>query len=326
MSPLGMAIGTLFVLWIGLHLKKSRPDGDLVEGVHPYRRLMAYIMPTRSESTVFLDGYVDAGPLLSYLEKARNGFGADMTHCLVAASAMCMAHTPQVNRFVVGRRLYQRRGVWVTFSMKRKALDRAAKLATVKLELRPGETFRDLCARINQQIDTERSGRRTYADKEFDLLGALPRPLLRAGVRLTRVLDYFNLLPASFIENDPLYTSMFVANLGSLGMDPGYHHLYEWGTCPSFMMAGRMEERPIVVDGKVVVRTVLPLRFTYDERVDDGLSARHAIEVLTGTLARPFEYLGCVEEDGSDAIPLDRPPSERCEATSEASAVSAAAR
>jgi hypothetical protein len=190
--------------------------------------------------------------------------------------------------------------------MKRKRLDKAAKLAAVKLRFRDGETFRDLSARINEQIGVERSEKQTYADREFDLLERIPRPLLRGAVRLLRTLDYFNLLPASFIENDGMYTSIFLANLGSLDMDPGYHHLYEWGNCPLFMMVGRIQDRPVVVDGELVVRKTLHIRWSYDKRIDDGLNARFGIESVKRALEDPFVFLGCLEADGSDARPLDK--------------------
>ena len=300
-----LAVFALFLLWIVLHLKTSRPDGTLIRDLHPYRRIMGYIMPTRNESVVYFDSFIDAEALLSYLPKAKEKFDVDMSHCLVAAAAVTMQENPTMNRFSIGRRLYQRKGVFITFSMKRKALDRVAKLATVKLQLEPGETFRSFCERINAKIGVERSGKRTYSDQEFDVFEAMPRPVLRLGVSLMKAADYFNLLPGSFIENDPLYTSMFVANLGSLDMRAGYHHLYEYGSCSAFLMAGKVEPRPVVIDGRVAVRDILHIRWTYDERMDDGLNARFGLNTVQRVLENPCEYLGCLSEDGSDARPLD---------------------
>ena len=274
----------LFLLWIVLHLKTSRPDGTFIRDLHPYRRIMGYIMPTRNESIVYFESFIDAEALLSYLAKAKEKFDVDISHCLVAAIAMCMHENPTMNRFSAGRRLYQRKGVFVTFSMKRKALDRVAKLATVKTHFEPGEPFRAFCERINAKIGVERSGQRTYADQEFDVFEAMPRPVLRGGVALMKFADYFNLLPASFIENDPMYTSVFVANLGSLDMRAGFHHLYEWGTCSAFLMAGKIEPRPVVVDGRVAVRDILHIRWTYDERMDDGLNARFGLATTVATV------------------------------------------
>lgn len=319
-----MALLILAALWAGASWKTSRPDGRMVRGLHPYRRVMGFVMPRRNESVVLFDTYVDAEPLLRYLDATRGVFSCDITHCLVAAGCVAMAENPTMNRFSLGGRLYDRDGIYISFSMKRAAMDRGAKLSVVKIRLGPQETFRQLCERINAGIQAERSGQRTYSDKEFDLLNAIPRPLLQAGVGALKTLDYYGLLPGSFIENDPLYTSMFCANLGSLEMAAGYHHLYEWGTCSVFGMAGQLEDRPVVRDGVLGVRKTLHLRFTYDERIDDGLNARFGIASFQYTLEHPFEYLGCLAEDGSDAVPLITPDRHARRQLSEGSSTAAA--
>jgi len=57
---------------------------------------------------------------------------------------------------------------------------------------------------------------------------------------------------------------MFVANLGSVGHDAGFHHLWERGTCSAFCVIGKIREGP---DGRRRVRVC----WTYDERIEDGL-------------------------------------------------------
>jgi hypothetical protein len=215
-----------------------------------------------------------------------------------------LAEVPTMNQFVMGRRLYQRRGTHMAFSAKRKQLDKKAKLSVVKLEIPETESFRDFCERVTAKIGVERSGDRTYADKEYDLFNMVPRPVLNAAVTLFRWLDYHNVLPHSFIENDGMYCSIFVANLGSLGMGAGFHHLYEWGNCPAFCMVGKVEDRPVVVDGEIVVQPTLHIRWSYDERIDDGLGARFGMDAISRVLANPFEELGCLADDDSDRVLL----------------------
>lgn len=284
----------------------QRPDGTLIPGVHPYRRLMAHIMPTRNESVVYFDTFARAANLMRYLEEANRSFQADITHCLVGAGAIGMYENPKMNRFVSGRRLYQRNGTYITFSMKRQKLGREAKLSAVKLEVPKGETFRGLCERMNGNVEVERSDKKTSADKEFELFNRLPRAALDLAVKAFKVVDHWNVLPRFFIEQDAMYTSLFIANLGSLGMPAGYHHLYEWGNCPLFMMAGRIEQRALVVDGQVVPTDVIPIRYSYDERIDDGLNARFGIDAVNRALENPYEHFGCLADDGSDAFALDR--------------------
>lgn len=300
-----ITLGVLFLGWIVANAKTSRPDGDLVKGMHPYRRIMWHIMPSRNESVVFYDEPVRAEKLLAYIDAAKESFPVDLTHCVVAACAYGLAAAPKMNHFISGRRMYRRKGRFISFSMKRKKLNKEAKLAVVKLEMLPQETFRDLCGRINQHINVERSDTVTYADKEFNLFYFIPRPVLAMFVRIFRWLDYHNLLPGAFIARDPLYVDIVVANLGSVKMSPGFHHLYEWGNAPLFLMVGQVEQRAVVVDGKIEVHTILPLRWSYDERIEDGFNADDGMKAVQRALEDPWTYLGCLDANGADARPLD---------------------
>ena len=316
MGPLettAAVVAAIFVLWLLLNMKSSRPDGVVIKNLHKYRTMMFYVMPTRNESVVYFDEYVDAEKLLEYIKDASDAFGipVGITHCVVGSAGIGFHEVPQMNKFVSGYRLYQRKGTWLSFSMKRKRLNKKAKLAVVKQEIRPELTFREMCKEVDARINVERSGKKTYADKEYDLFTAIPRPALHRMTNLFRQLNYWNLLPNSFIEPDPMHTSMFIANLGSVKMRAGYHHLYEWGTCPLFIMVGKVEDKPVVIDGEVVVRPILHLRFSYDERIDDGFTASGGIQSMKDILEDPYATLGCLKEDGSDSWRLSVPRAER---------------
>jgi hypothetical protein len=116
----------------------------------------------------------------------------------------------------------------------------------------------------------------------------LPAPVLRLGVRAMRRLDAWGLLPAGFTLSDPLYASAFVANLGSVGLDAAFHHLYEYGTIPIFITVGRLHHAPVVLpDGSLGTREQFTLRYTYDERIEDGFYAARALDVLQQMLESP---------------------------------------
>lgn len=273
----------------------KRPDGELVGRIHPYRRMLQFLMPGRNESVVYYDDFVKADTILDYVKRAREKWGmdVDITHCLVTAVGLGFHNSPKMNQFVVGKRLYRRNHVAVTFSMKRQRMNREAKLAAVKLRFDDSaESFESICRRINGSINVERSGTKTKSDKELGMLSRLPRPLLTAGVWGIRWLDNNNLLPMSYIEHDAFYTSVVIANLGSLGMRAAYHHLYEYGTCSLFLMVGKIEDRAVVVNGKVVPEKTLHLRWSYDERIDDGLTSAQGMQTVRERLEDPEKFFG----------------------------------
>ena len=54
---------------------------------------------------------------------------------------------------------------------------------------------------------------------------------------------------------------------------------------------GRIEDQPVVRDGKVVIRKILPLSVTYDHRVVDGAEAARFINVIIEHLEDPGKLL-----------------------------------
>ncbi len=306
MTPLAITLivaGALLLLVVLAHLKTSRPDGVPLKGVHPYRRMMPYIMKGRNESVVYMDSYIRAEKLLEYIAEAGPTFGANITHCVVASAAIGLAENPSMNLFVSGRRLYRRKGRVVTFSVKRKKKDKKAKIGIVKMAVEDGETFRQFCDRVNGKIGVERSEKKTGLDKELNLFFMLPRTGLRIGVTIFKWLDYLNLLPGSFIKGDGMYCSAFVANLGSVEMRAAFHHLYEWGNCSHFVCVGDIRDTPVVEDGEIVPAKLLHIRYAYDERIDDGLTSRFGMDSVQRCLEDPYRWLGGLESNGT----VDRP-------------------
>src|SRR5438132_12975230 len=121
--------------------------------------------------------------------------------------------------------------------------------------------------RLHAAVGEGRSGRASATDREINLFLRLPAPVRRLGVRLVRRLDAWGLLPASFSADDPLYASAFVANLGSVGLDAAYDHLFEYGTIPIFVTIGRLQLAPVVLDdGSVGSREAFTLRCNCDRR------------------------------------------------------------
>jgi hypothetical protein len=273
-----------------------RADGTPIPALHPLRRIMPFIMPTRNTAFVLFEQKIPTGPLLAALDRLNAARPAErrvtMFHCVLHAIGVALTDFPRLNRFVVGSRLYDRRGIWLAFSAKQQ-MHRDAPIFTAKIDYRHGEPLPAMVDRLLALLGEGRSGRETPADREVKGFLRLPAPVLRLAVRAQRVLDGWNLLPTALIKDDPLYASAFVANLGSVGLDAAYHHLYDYGTIPVFVTMGRVHRTPLVRDdGSVGSHEVFTLRYTYDERVEDGFYAARALERLAACLASADELCG----------------------------------
>jgi len=97
---------------------------------------------------------------------------------------------------------------------------------------------------------------------------------------LLKVADYFGLMPYSMIKPDPLFTSLFLANLGSIDYPAGFHHLWEYGTCSLFGVMGRIEPGE---EGRRKIR----MAWTYDERINDGLYSYYTLDGIRERVENP---------------------------------------
>jgi hypothetical protein len=233
-----------------------RPDASLARDIAQMRRIMPYVSPRRNDSTFYLAQEMEVEAALEFLEQRNRERPPErpitLFHLLLRSGSQALALRPGVNRFVKGGRLWQRDGVYMTFSAKRE-IDR----------LRPA-----------------RAGVESTSDRETKLLLRLPGFLTWAAIRAADTLDALGLLPRAAIEPDPLFTSLFVANLGSVGHDAGFHHLWERGTCSLFSVMGRIRPGP---NG----RRVMTVCWTYDERIEDGLYSYITIAGIQQRIENP---------------------------------------
>lgn len=270
-----------------------RPDGDYLADLPHTRRVMPLIMRNRNESTVYYEQDLDVEHTWEYLEKIREESGVKVTilHLLIWRAAQVLHIRPGLNRFVAGRRIYQRRGIWVTFSMK-KAMTAGSPDVMVKHRIDPTLSLVETAEQLLEGIHRGRSEDKSFTDMEMSILFKLPVWLVSTFAWLLMRIDHLGLLPGFMLEEDEMYASLAIANLGSIGLQPAYHHLYEYGNIPIFIAAGKKVPRMIVgEDGRPAVRDIMTIRYTFDERIHDGFYGIQALELFKHLVEHPEEEI-----------------------------------
>lgn len=265
-----------------------RPDGTLVRDCGAMRRIMPYVSPRRNDSVFHLAQDIEVEAALEFLEKHNRERPADrpitLFHLLLRSCSQALELRPGVNRFVKGGRLWQRRGIYLTFSAKREMVD-GAPMLTIKQSFEPErESLDEMADAIYERLRPARRGVESTSDKETKLLLRLPGFVTWGLIKAADALDGLGLLPAAMIEPDPLYTSIFVANLGSVGHEAGFHHLWERGTCSTFCVMGKIRPGE---NG----RRVMTLYYTYDERIEDGLHVAISLRQIKEGVENPEKIL-----------------------------------
>jgi len=275
----------------------SRYDGDLIRGAPAIRRIMPYLMRTRTESVVLHESVYRMAAARAWLKAYNRSHDAHATvfDLYAYACGQALNARPELNRFVSGGRLYQRRGVQVSFVVKRQMSD-AGVGTTLKVSMPAAEPFAAFVARLARAIDEARE-RDLAVDKETALIVRLPGVLVRAIVALARRLDAWNLYPRFMTAHDPMYASVFLANLGSAGISDAYHHLYEYGTVSIFGAMSAVRRTPFVEGDAVVIEEALGVRWTFDERIHDAFYAARSLAVVQHILEDPVRHLGAPDAD-----------------------------
>lgn len=274
----------------------TRPDGVPAD-VPPLRRILPHIMPGRCGSLVYFSFEIPIAETRRFLDgyNARRDPATPplkLFHLVVGAAAKTLHKRPGLNRFVVGRSLYERRSVDISYSIKQR-WDDSGPITTRKTRFpQAPRQVQDLLGPIQDDVEHGRSDQNSVAEGEVALLARLPVPLRRVLFTAQRLLDHLNLLPGSMIATDPLYASLFIANLGSVGLTGAYHHLYEYGTISLFCTMGKVQEAVRVrEDGSIGTETILPLTFTLDERIADGYYCARSLQQFEAHLRDPGAWL-----------------------------------
>ena len=264
-----------------------RSDGTLVRDLPKLRRFMPFVSPGRNASAFYYQHEIEVDAALKFLEQRNASRPADRQITLfqlyLRTVSLGFHENPEVNRFVAGGRLYQHNELCITFSALRE-LAKGSQLITVKREFPRDESLDAMVDRVLGSLGKRRGGEKTQSDKEIDLALYLPSPLIRGVMKLLKWADAWGLLPRSMTDPDPLFTSVFVANMGSIGMETGHHHLWEYGTCSAFCVMGQIRTRP---DGS---RHVV-CSYTWDERVADGMATSFALSAFKERLENPEKLL-----------------------------------
>ena len=268
----------------------DRKEGRLLRSLDAFYKFTPFIMKHRNDSNNLFQDSVEVTELDRWLRQKRTeGWkGMGMLHLFIAAYARVVASRPAVNRFVSGQRIYARNNIEVVLAVKR-SLSSEGSETTIKVELEPTDTIFDVYRKMNAKIDeikADDDGNNT--EQVANTLIRLPRLVLKFAIWLINILDYFGLVPASLLAASPFHGSMIVTDMGSLGIPPIYHHLYNFGNLPVFLAFGA-KRRVVELDksGTPVERKYVDYTVVSDERICDGYYYATAFKYLKYYLRNP---------------------------------------
>lgn len=270
----------------------DRYDGYRVRTKDPMFDVIPHIMRSRLDSQVFFEEQIDITGLREFIVENRKTIpNLSMYHLIVAALVRTLVQRPRLNRFVSGRKIYARSYLRASLTVK-KSKDINADEAMVMPEFSPYDTLSDIALKFNEEVKEAKKQDENAKGNETDmaifLLNLLPGFVKSFFVWLMRTLDAHGMMPKVINRVSPFHSSVFVTNVGSIGLKSVYHHLYEFGTTSIFLSIGKKETvQEIKSDGTVTNKNVINTRFVIDERICDGYYCASAIKLFKQYMKKP---------------------------------------
>ena len=269
----------------------DRKDGIWLKDLPPLNRIMPGIMPNRADNEAYIALDIDTRPLNAYLEKKNEGRTVDKYtafHVISAAIGKAFVLRPRMNRFICNNRVYQHRNLTLAFVVKKQFNDKSEE-GLAYLTYDEQETLDSYHEKIMKVIHkTRRDDALDTSSNAMDILNKLPQWVINAVVKITLWLDKHGWAPDFLIGSDPNHASIFLTNLGSIGLPGGYHHLVNWGTNSCFIVLGKKYVKAdYSLDGSVDIHEVIPLGITLDERIADGYYYSGTVALVKELLEHP---------------------------------------
>ena len=276
-----------------LPMAGDRKDGRRIRSLDPMNSVAVYVMNERNTANNLFNDSVEISKTEAYIREKReqglDNFG--YTHLLLAAYARTVSQRPAVNRFISGQKVFSR-GEHIEIAMTiKKDMSLDGSETIVSITLSPEDTAETVYQKFNKEVEAVKAT--SELDSGFDkfagLVNYIPGVLLKFTVWLVKLLDYFGLLPNFITKISPFHGSIFVTSMGSLGIPPVYHHLYDFGNIPVFLAFGmKRSENELQSDGSVSRKKYIDFTVNVDERICDGYYFASAFKLFKRCIADPY--------------------------------------
>jgi len=293
-----------------------RPDAELIK-TSKFRELEFYIMKGRNESVIFADMQIDLTNTFKFLDKHNKGRKEEEKFTLfqifLAAAVRTITLRPKVNRFVSGRRLWQRNRIILSFVVNKEKTEDSEEVNAM-IEFDPFDSLESVQKTVNERIFEARHEENPN-QKDIDFWGGMPRWVIRFMFWLMRWTDEHN-IPLKFIIDDmPLWCSCFIAHLGSIGINAVFHHPFELGTGSVLLIIGQIHKAAVVNQetDEIEVKQVMNLKSSIDDRIASGIYTGPTFALLKSLIENPEPLLTPPEltDEQLDALKLKKYKKER---------------
>ena len=220
----------------------KRKDGKLDKDTDIFERIMPIIMKERNDALVYMKKEIVLDGMNEYIRKKKeNSIDISYMEIIFTALARVIKEKPKLNRFIISSEIYNRNDIEISVVVKPK-LEENIKESVAKFKFSGDEKIEEVSKIIKEEVTKIRNNTNNETEDFAEKLKNIPTIFLKMAINILMFLDRINLLPKRIIDVSPFHSSVFVTNVGSIGLDAIYHHIYNFGTVRNIFI-NRQKER-----------------------------------------------------------------------------------
>jgi pyruvate dehydrogenase E2 component (dihydrolipoamide acetyltransferase) len=234
----------------------------------PWRKTAITIYGPPKDGKVYGTYEVDASPLLEFIKRKKDqGIRITVTNMVTAALSRAIYYdVPEMNCFVRRGKLVKRDDVDVFLAVAQPGKN----VTGIIIRKAQEKTVTEIAEYQQKKLERTYSGKK----KSFGIqhsIARIPWPFRSFFVKFIKWWVFTNGFRLPFVKMRPnAFGSISISNIGVFGLSTGYLALLPIANLPAIIAMGQIKDKPVVVDGEIVIRPMLPISGTFDHRIVEG--------------------------------------------------------
>lgn len=264
-------------------LKPYRP-------INTWRKIAQGTWRSAKDPSIYGMVDIDATAMLKVIEEyKKNNIKLTPTTLVVRAIAEGIAAHPQINGVLRFGRIYERQNIDIFLQVSAADSSDDENLSGLIIRQCDQKTLEMIAHEVQNKAQEIKSGNDEEYKKVKSSMALLP------GFLVAPLLDFLSFFLYGLNIWSPLigsprdsFGSAMVTSVGSLGIEYGFAPLTPYSRCPILVAVGKIKDKPVVENGQVVIRPMMPLCVTLDHRLIDGYGASKMLKKLLAYFEHPF--------------------------------------
>lgn len=256
-----------------------------------WRKMATALYAAPKDGRVYGTIDIDITKAEQFIKESRaKGKKITITHMVTAAIGRIIGtNMPELNCYIKRGNFIPRDDVSVSVSVN---MNKGQDMTSVRVSEAHEKTVFQIGKEIREKAAQSRQGTEEKALQNKYILSKIPWPFRRWIFVAIKFIHHglgFE-IPFMGLKHDS-FGSILLSNIGSHGLSTGMAALLPAANVPAVIIMGKAEEKPVVRDGKIVIRTMMPFTATMDHRMMDGFHGGLMASYMKKYLENP-EILG----------------------------------